>query len=236
MNFNWNSDTIRWYQDANFYTGYNKKVAELIAPKLRGYSTFCDIGCGLGLVDLELSKHIESITCIDINNEAICALKKNMKLRKITNIEPRLMDCEDIEESWDVIFISFFGSRNIERFLPNCKKLIAVVGKDNEEELFPRKYRTFKKNTYDKVEKELIDKGIPYCLDKALLKFGQPFISIEDAQRFVRTYSPEISQEDLEFFLSKRIVKTGEDEKKYPYIIPRKKTIGIFEIQGSLDK
>ncbi len=234
MNFNWNPDTIRWYQDANFYTGYYKRVAELIATKLEGYSTFCDIGCGLGLVDLELSKYIESITCIDINSEAIYALKKSMELRKITNIETRLMDCEYIEKNWDVIFISFFGSRNIERFLPNCKKLIAVVGKDNNDELFPRKCGSFKKNTYDKVEKELIDKGIPYCIDKVLLEFGQPFISMEDAEKFVRTYSPGISQENLEFFLTKRIVKTGE--KEYPYIIPRKKPIGIFEIQGYLNE
>lgn len=51
MRFDWNADTIRWYQEANEYTGFFKHIAELIAPSLVGYSTLCDIGCGLGLMD-----------------------------------------------------------------------------------------------------------------------------------------------------------------------------------------
>jgi len=161
MNFNWNSDTIRWYQEADKYTGFFKNVADLIAPRLVGYSTFCDIGCGLGIVDLELSKYVSSITCIDINKEAIAALKKSIADRKITNIETQLMDCDAIKESWDVIYISFFGSRNLEEFLPRCKKLIAVVGKKNQSELFPDKYRSFQKNTADQAEQSLLQKKIP---------------------------------------------------------------------------
>lgn len=93
MNFNWNSDTIRWYQEADKYTGFFKNVAGLIAPRLEDCSTLCDIGCGLGIVDLELSKYIKRIACIDINKAAITALKKSIEDSKITNIEPRLMDC-----------------------------------------------------------------------------------------------------------------------------------------------
>ena len=232
MNFNWNSDTIRWYQEANKYTGFFKNIAGLIAPRLAGYSTFCDVGCGLGIVDLELSKYVRSITCIDINKEAIAALKESIKDRKITNIETRLMDCDAIDESWDVIYISFFGSRNLEEFLPHCKKLIAVVGKKNQSELFPEKYRAFQKNTADQAEQSLFQKKIPYALSEASFEFGQPLASIKDAQNFVMAQSHGISPEDLASFLSQRLIETGE--KQYPFFIPRVKSMGIFEIKGDL--
>lgn len=233
MNFNWNIDTIRWYQDANNYTGYFKNIASFIIPKLEGCSTLCDIGCGLGLIDMELCKYIDSITCIDINQEAIKALEKNIKDKNILNISPRLIDCDDMKENWDVIFLSFFGSRNLKEFLPYCKKLIAVVGSKNQNGLFPEKYRSFYKNTSANVEEALNRDGISYILTEVSFEFGQPLLSIEDAKNFVRAHSRNsITTEDLEQFLSQRLIETGE--KQYPYFIPRMKSVGIFEIQGDL--
>lgn len=233
MNFDWNVDTIRWYQNANNYTGYFKNIAKSILPKLEGYSTFCDIGCGLGLIDIELCKYIESITCIDINKEALKALETNIKSKNISNIYPCLMNCDDIQDSWDVIFVSFFGSRNLKSFLPHCKKLIAIVGNKNQDGLFPEKYRSFQKSTTRDLEDALKKDGISYILTEAAFEFGQPLLSLEDAKNFVMTQSRNtISSEDLELFLSQRLIETGE--KQYPYFIPRLKSVGIFEIQGGL--
>jgi SAM-dependent methyltransferase len=233
VNFNWNLDTIRWYQDANNYTGYFKNITSLIIPKLEGYSTLCDIGCGLGLIDMELCKYIENITCIDINQEAIKALEENIKAQNIYNISPRLINCDDIEESWDIIFVSFFGSRNLKDFLPRCKKLIAVVNSENPTGLFPEKYRPFHKNTCLNVEENLKKDGISYDFMEASFEFGQPLVSMEDAKNFVRIHSRNnITNEELELFLSQRLIETGETQ--YPYFIPRMKSAGIFEIQGEL--
>nr|WP_308741926.1 class I SAM-dependent methyltransferase [uncultured Anaerocolumna sp.] len=233
MNFNWNLDTIRWYQEANNYTGYFKNLASFIVPKLKGYSTLCDIGCGLGLIDIELCKYIENITCIDINEEAIKTLENSIKDKNISNISPRLINCDDMKENWDVIFLSFFGSRNLKNFLPYCKKLIAVVGSKNQTGLFPEKYRSFHKNTFHNVEEILKKEGITYGLTEVSFEFGQPLHSIEDAKNFVRTHScNNITDEDLELFLSQRLIETGE--KLYPYFIPRMKSVGIFDIQGDL--
>lgn len=232
MNFDWNSNTIRWYQEANEYSVFFKKLADLIAPGLKGYSTFCDIGCGLGLIDLELSKSINQITCIDINREAVETLKKSIKDRNISNIEAQVMDCQDIKDIWNIIFISFFGSHELESFLPQCKKLIAVVSKKNEAQLYPDKYRRFHKKTAEEVEQELTHKGIPYSVKYVSFEFGQPLLSIADAQNFVKTQAPEISAKDLEDFLFQHLQETGE--LKYPYFIPRTKSMGIFEIDGKL--
>ncbi|OPX83496.1 MAG: Methyltransferase domain protein [Pelotomaculum sp. PtaB.Bin104] len=230
MNFEWNADTIRWYQAANDYTGFYKKIAELIAPKLQGYSSLCDIGCGLGLVDLELCMSIDRVTCIDISPEAIAFLKKTIAERNIANIRALLMDCKDITWCWDVIYISFFGSRNFKSFLPRCKKLFAVVIGNNETELYPGKYRRFKRNTAPEFKQELDSQGIPYTLTEVTLNFGQPLVSMEDAQKFVLNNSPSISPEDLTSFLSQNLVETVD--KKYPLFLPHNKAIGIFEIEG----
>lgn len=232
MKFDWNPNTIRWYQEADTYTGFFQNVAGLIAPRLKSYSTLCDIGCGLGLLDLELSKSIDRITCIDISQEAIAALKKSMEDKNITNIEPRVMDCKDIDENWDVINISFFGSRDLEEFLPHCKKLFAVINGNSATELTPEKANTFQKNTVSEAEQFLQLKKIPYSLSHAAFEFGQPLTSMEDAKSFIHSHSPGISPEDLTDLLSQRLIETGEE--KYPFFIPRLKSIGIFEIEGGL--
>ncbi len=232
MNFDWNINTIRWYQDANNYTGFFKNIAQIISPKLEDYSTLCDIGCGLGLVDLELSRSIDNITCIDINKEAIEALNKSVKEKNIVNIEPQLMNCNDIDKTWDVIMNSFFGSHNLDRFLPCCKKLITIVGGNNQTELFPEKYRVFHKNHSSNVEQNLIEKGLTYATTECSFEFGQPVVSIDDARNFVRSLSSDITPNDLERFLSERLIETGEE--RFPFFIPRTKSVTIFEIEGRL--
>lgn len=232
MNFEWNENTVRWYQDAERYTGFFRNIAELVRPKLAGYSSLCDIGCGIGLVDLELSKHIDRITCIDSHPYAIEMLRQRIEAEKIKNIAPVLMDCNAIEEGWDVILISFFGSRELEQFLPRCQKLFAVVGQKSQTELYPEKYRKFQKNTAKEVEEELSRKGIPYFLAEAAFEFGQPFRSREDARDFIRTQSHDISSGDLESFLAEHLVETGKED--FPLYLPRQKAVGIFEIEGKL--
>lgn len=232
MSFIWNHKKIRWFQEADIYTGFSKNVARLLAPKLAGYTTLCDIGCGLGLIDIELSQSISSITCIDISQEAIEALNKNIAEREIANIEPLLLDFKEIKGSWDVILISFFGYRHLEHFLNYCQKLIVVIGKNNQSELYPEKYRKSPKYTAAQLEQDLEQKGITYSLTEAVFEFGQPLLSLEDAEEFVRIQAPEITAEDLVNFLDLRLVETGET--KYPFLLPRLKSIGIFEIKGKL--
>lgn len=232
MNFEWNENTVRWYQDAERYTGFFKNIAELVGPKVAEHSSLCDIGCGIGLVDLELSKTIDSITCIDRHPYAIEILKQRIQAENIRNITPLLMDCNAIEAGWDVILISFFGSRELEQFLPRCKKLIAVVGRKSQTELYPEKYRKFQKNTSEEVEGNLNSKGIAYSLTETAFEFGQPFRSEEDARAFIRTQSHDINPGDLAGFLSERLVETGKED--FPLYLPRQKAVGIFEIEGRL--
>ncbi len=232
MNFNWNADTIKWYQTANEYTGFFKNLAELIRPRLEGCKTLCDIGCGLGLVDLELSQTLTSITCVDRNHAAIEDLKSSIKKRKIDNITPLLIDCEQLEGHWDAIIISFFGSHQLEKFLPSCQKLFAIVDKKSGQKPYLEKYRKFNRNTCTNVEQALKQKRINYALDEVTLEFGQPLVSFADAQDFVRTNYTAVAEADLNRFLDCQLLETNEPE--FPFYIPKSKTIGIFEVEGAL--
>lgn len=232
MNFSWNYSTIKWYREANEHSRFFKNIADLIAPKLKEYSTFCDIGCGLGLLDLEISKNIKHVTCIDIDKNAVESLKESITQRKIKNIDTCLMNCDDIVNSWDVICISFFRSSDIEKFLHYCKKLFAVVERKNERAPELDKYRLFKKTTCDMVETELKSKGIQYYLTEAEFEFGQPLVSIDDAKNYIRSNTKGISERDLNDFLSNKLIQT--DDSKYPFYIEKMKSIGIFEIKGEL--
>ncbi|MDK2808539.1 MAG: hypothetical protein PWP24_1275 [Clostridiales bacterium] len=230
MNFEWNTNTIKWYQEANAYTGFFSHIAEHIVPKLEDVRTLCDIGCGLGLLDLELAKYIEQITCVDINANAIDALKQEIQRRKIDTITPSLMDFHTMNKQFDAIVISFFGSRSIEELLPFCKKLFAIVGDQSEQILFPNKYRNFHRNRPEHVAEWLLENGVPYEAEEVSYEFGQPFLNQEEAKRFVCSLSPAISKEELKQFLEKALVSTTNNQ--YPLYLPHKKHVTIFTIPG----
>ena len=235
MKFSWNEDTIRWYQEANNYTGFFNHIAKLIAPSLKGYNTLCDIGCGLGILDLAICQHIDHITCIDISKEAIGALNKCIKNKGITNITTKIMDYHELNKhaQWDVIMISFFGGRHLTDFVPRCKKLLAVlIDTEPASEFAPVKHNTIKKYTLLEAEKDLQKAGINYASTKAVFNFGQPLISIEEAKTFVQSHSPNINPEDLDISIRERLVQTDEDH--YPFFLPQQKSIGILYIEGGL--
>jgi hypothetical protein len=128
--------------------------------------------------------------------------------------------------------MSFFGSSELDRYLPLCKKLIAVVASESDTALFPRRERNGSRNTLENTVGYLDGKSITYKLTKLRYEFGQPFTSREDAELFVQTYAPYTSKEEARAFLDARLVQTGNQE--FPFYIPRLKSIGIFELNGGI--
>ena len=230
MLFNWNEETIRWYLNANTYTGFYKKIAGDIVPLAKGLSTLADLGCGLGLFDFEAHPHFEKIECIDQNETALDSIKLRAEALGIRNISTRAADCYRLVGRWDAIYMSFFGTREPDCFLPFCKKLFAVVAVSDTSSMFPVK-KQFNKNSVDQTVRYLKQKGIPYNLRIRRYEFGQPFTSLEDAERCVRHYVPEITGGALEEYLKDRLVETGD--ASYPYYVPRQKSVGIFELDGA---
>lgn len=79
MRMNWNDTTIKSFVSASEYTGFHKELANQIRPHIKNSKTLCDIGCGLGLIDMYLIKDVDCITCVDINENAINYLEKYKK-------------------------------------------------------------------------------------------------------------------------------------------------------------
>jgi SAM-dependent methyltransferase len=234
MLFDWKEDTIRWFVDASEFTGYHRKLSHRIAPMIENYSTLCDIGCGLGILDLHLSPFIKKINCFDINEKALAYLKGAINKNNLTNIEVQQKNCESLSDFYDCILLSFFGSRNIHKYLPHCKKLIVIIGGDNTSHMYPTNSNSKipkDRNTYKEVEKYLKVSGIPYNLDTLFLDFGQPFVSLEDARKYVGNLSGNATEEDIEGFIQRNIKKLNGD---FPYYMAHEKEVGIFEIKGGV--
>ena len=232
MNFSWNEDTMRWYMAADEYTGFFKNIAETISPMLQGAKSFCDVGCGLALTDFALYPLLERIDCVDINEVVLDSVKKRAKALGIHNIFPRKADADELKGRWDVVFVSFFGGLDLDKYLPLCKKLIAVVGVNATKGIYPQKGHKFKKAEVTDVKDYLEKKGLSYRLICRKFEFGQPFTSLDDAMAFLNSYSEGIKKEEAESFLSENMVKTKSE--KYPLFIPRMKSLGIFELEGAL--
>ena len=231
MNFTWNSETIRWYTNANDYSGFFKHIAADIAPSLSGCESLADLGCGPGLFDFEVCHLLKTVECIDVEEAVLSSIRQRAMGLGIMNIETRLADCYELRDRWDAIYMSFFGAREPDRFLPFCKKLFAVVMVSGEAGMFPGKVSS-KKSTVEDTARYLNGKGIPYTLTLRQYEFGQPFTSLGDAARFARHYMPDISDARLEEYLGSRLKETHGEV--YPYYSPRRKDIGIFELEGTL--
>jgi tRNA G37 N-methylase Trm5 len=232
MLFTWNSDITGWYLNASEYTGFYKNLAKEIAPKLNGFKTLCDLGCGLGLFDFEIYPLMDQIDCIDLNETALSSIQERAEKHGIYNIHTRISDCFTVSGEWDIVFMSFFGSLELDRFLPLCKKLIAVIGVTSEPVMFPRQNGSGRKNTVDDTIAYLNGKNLQYNLTYKQYEFGQPFVSKRDAEKFIRTYSPDSSDKEMNDFLTSRLSETGKAD--FPYYMPRMKPVGIFELVGTL--
>ena len=137
MFLDWNARTLQWYVDAEEYTGFFRALAAEIAPALAGVQTLCDLGCGPALFDFEIAPLVKSIEWADTSEAALAFMAARAQTLGLRNMIPVLADCERLLGRWDVIFMSFFGSRCIDRYLPLCRKLIAVVSQSSDAALFP---------------------------------------------------------------------------------------------------
>ena len=63
MRIKWSEQTVRWFKTVVEYTGYNKKVAQVLKKYIPEGETLCDLGGGTGLVDFALADHCSAITC-----------------------------------------------------------------------------------------------------------------------------------------------------------------------------
>ncbi|UDN59039.1 MULTISPECIES: methyltransferase [unclassified Clostridioides] len=228
MRMNWNDTTIKSFVDASEYTGFHKILAKEVIPYIKDSQTFCDVGCGLGLIDMYLSKELKDITCIDINQNAINYLEKSIKDNNISNIRCMVKDFKDINTKFDTILISFFSYENIEFFTGHCDRLIAIVNDKSKTHIPVSKKRmdVVERHSSKNLKVLLDEKKLRYELIPLSLEFGQTFTCEDDIVRYAKSYDEGGEYETIYNHIMKNIVK-GD---KVAYYLPYEKNISVFII------
>ena len=232
MIFDWNSDVIRWYTDADEYTGFSGKLAALLRPKLAGCRTLCDIGCGLGLTDFALAPFFDSVTCADISPEAIAYIRDRCAAEGITSIRPVCADGPSLQGSWDAVTAMFHGQ--IEVIVPNYLKkardrLVLVVHGSASGTTGPEGYRVRKCCSMDAASAWLDAHGYRYSCEYAELEFGQPHRSLEEAVAYTRTNTVGTPEDLLRKHVERTVLPTGDE--RFPLYTPKTKRFGIYVIR-----
>ena len=234
MRFAWNEQTIRWFLDASIYTGFHKALAQIIMPHLSPGGTLCDLGCGLGRLDIELAPFMAKITAVDTNENATEFLRHEAMTSGLSNLSIIHGVASSLTETFDFVLLSFFGKSDLFEMMKLCKqRLIRIVSAENKSGLYPQKYRCKVKDTVPIVQEELDAMGISYKLELHSIEFGQPLRSWQDAKQYVIQNAPVASDDEVSGFLDENIVRT--DDGDFPLYLPNQKELGIF-VLGRGDK
>jgi len=237
MFFEWNEQTLRWLLDASEYTGYNKNLAKLLLKYLEPGETMCDMGCGMGLIDFELSPSLEHITCVDQVPFAVSFIEKESKRRGIDNITALCGDALEMQGEWDTVIALFHGTVEttcVPYFTKAKKQLIIVTHGENGGRTGPEGYRVRRCTGVNTVAAWLAENGFSYEFEEGMLEFGQPHRNFEDAVNYTRTFCQNPPEELLLKHVRENITETGRDD--FPLYTPKTRKFGIFIIRKADNK
>jgi len=232
MLFAWNEQIARSWREASEYTGYDRAMAALLLPKLDGCRTLCDMGCGLGLVDLELAAHFAEIACVDVSQTALDELRRQAAARGIRNLRTVCADGKTVSGRWDAVMALFHGTVEdvVPAYLPLCAdRLLLVVHGNAYGTTGPEGYRVRKCCDTESTAAWLAANGYRFTLENGELEFGQPHRSFEDALTYTRNFTKNVPEDELETYVRRTVTETGRAD--FPLYTPKKRTFGIFTIR-----
>lgn len=235
----WDSEMIRFMNQAAKHTKYYEKLASCIAVYLTKESVICDVGCGLGDLSIELAKYCKKVYAIDISQEVISELKEKLQRKKVTNVEALCVDVFQWkpEETVDGTVYCMFGSLEEidkigEHFQTSQQFIVRRLAKEHRfkiKEQSPRNHR----HSAQGMLKELEKKGRDCDYQELLLSLDQPFRSLEEAVQFFEIYNRTNEKVTLED-VKERLIR--QENPEYPYLFPAEKKIGLIRFDTNFDK
>ena len=204
----WTDESIAFLRDAAAMNRYYETVAEKITPQLQENAHVCDAGCGIGELSLALKPYCRHVTAICGDVEALTP-----------------------KESYDAMVFCLFGrTQNTLRIArKQCRGKIFLVKSDYSHHRFSAGKVSLGEYTAGSTENVLREKGIPYTVERFTAEFGQPFRSLEAAERFFALYNRSRSET-----LSKDEIKarlTAGPSAEFPYYLPHEKALCLFTIE-----
>lgn len=231
MAFTWSRDRIRWYLDASRHSDYHRRLAEQIRPFLRPEDQVCDLGCGLGQLDLELAPYVAGITCVDTDAAVLQQLAADAKARGFANLTVRQGEAGQLQGQFDVVLLVFFGTPASLMFscLSHARRaMIRVVSASDGVQAAGSVARMggLRRESAEDVARELSQAGYFYQRKRCVLSFDQPLSSWQEAEAFVRASAPAATDQMVEAFLRRHLVP--EQDSAFPWKLPKEKALEIF--------
>lgn len=230
MRIIWNRQTVDWFRRASEYTGYNRALGEILRTHISSGTTLCDVGCGAGLIDMELASHCRHITCVDIAPGAVEAVKEEAAARGIANLTALCQDGAELDGEWDTVLALFHGgSCGMGRYFPHARQQLILAVYDHPRGSFgPVHRKRVKHHGAAQVQASLDEMGVVYTVGHYALEYGQPLRSLEEAQTFVQAYCQPMEKWELEEYLHAHLRPTGRAE--VPYYLPKTKEFSLFVV------
>ncbi len=224
--FKWTQKRIEWYERAIKWTGYDKALAAAVRPHIDEGDNVCDLGCGTGYLALELARQGFNVSAVEKSREAMDYL--NRYASSVSGIEMIHSDWADVAgRRWDNVIMCQTGSFDTELkyYLTLCKKKLIVIGKSRTKRWLSAVRHSDGASKNEKLSEILINIGPRFIYKEFSAELGQPFLSLEEAEEYLRCY--DIQGAAYERAIEK-IEPTGD--VRCPFYLPYKKEMGIWVI------
>lgn len=229
MMYPWSEQRVAWYLRAVAYNGFDRVLADAIAPYLPSGETVCDLGCGTGYLALYLARRGYFVTAFDKPGPALDAARREKKLRGTDSLTVTEGDWFTLEKTprWDNVVMAFAGhlDEDLELFLSLARKrLILIIKDDDQSHVQASGVAPLKHVTGEQIERLLA--GRSYESFPLRAQFGQPLRSMDEAREYLNTYDADTDSEESAL---RRLIGTGNAE--YPLFLPSEKRMRVFVIR-----
>ena len=232
MFFDWDEQVAGWYESAGAYTGYNKKLSEILLGHMEKRGSLCDLGCGLGLTDFYMAESIGQVDCFDISQLGVDYINSRARRENRDNIRAYVADAASISGKWENVTALFHGDlENMPKYADYATdRLIIVTHGRSFGNISPKGHKVKKKATVESVGETLKNSGLSYELFEYELENGQPVKSIDDAIDYTIKFSVgDPDRETAREHIMERITETGRAD--FPYYLPNNKHFGVFVVK-----
>jgi SAM-dependent methyltransferase len=225
----WTEESIAFLRDAAAMSDYYRVIAGKIAPHLPENAHVCDAGCGIGELSIALAPYCRHVTAVDADELAV----KTLESHRPERVAARCGDIEALapDKPYDAMVFCLFGRTEDALGIAGrqCRGKIFLVKRDYSHHRFSAGKISLGEYTAGNTESVLRERGIPYTLERFSAEFGQPFRSIEEAERFFALYnrseSETLSAREIEARL------TAGPSEEFPYYLPHQKALCLFTIE-----
>lgn len=236
-NYNRTPQMAYFMKNACEYNSYNAELANLIKLECDDNTeSICDVGCGLGYLSLELSRHFRKVTAVDIDLNAVSILEDNITKRNINNINAICCNAMDYraDKQFDSMVFCFFGAMDdtLRIAFKNCTGKVFIIGRNWDEHRFSLK-NEIRPHFTTKQKCDYLNKlNVPYKLSYLSTDMGQPLRDEQEAISFFKLYNRSDEQSKIIFDdIKKKLIPSNKAD--YKYYLPMQKELCVIICEAS---